>query len=230
MATEKTPRARRLPYPLRVIRAHSRLAISIVVGIAVMASLRGWSGWEVARQILVSWDAGVALYLVLAYSLMASSSAEHIPDHAADADEGRFAVLILTVLAALASLGAILAELGANPGVQRTPMQLALAGITILLSWVFIHTIFALNYAHDYYGEHGGKKSGLDFPNEKQPDYWDFVYFAFVIGMTSQVSDVRVTSKLVRHTVNAHGIVSFFFNVALLALTVNIAAGAIVTK
>ncbi len=194
------------------------------------AALRGLSAWEVARQILAGWDAGVALYLVLAYSLMARSSSEHIPDHAADADEGRFAILVLTVLAALSSLGAILAELGAGPGVQRTPMQLALAGITIVLSWVFIHTIFALNYAHDYYGEHGGKKSGLDFPGEKQPDYWDFVYFAFVIGMTSQVSDVAVTSKLVRRTVNAHGIVSFFFNVALLALTVNIAAGAIVEK
>ena len=230
MTTEKLRHRRRLPYPLRIMRAHPRLAIAIVFGIAVTAALRGLSAWEVARQILAGWDAGVALYLALAYRLMARSTSEHIADHAADADEGRFAILVLTVLAALSSLGAILAELGAGPGVQRTPMQLALAGITIVLSWVFIHTIFALNYAHDYYGEHGSKKSGLTFPGEKQPDYWDFVYFAFVIGMTSQVSDVAVTSKLVRRTVNAHGIVSFFFNVALLALTVNIAAGAIVEK
>jgi uncharacterized membrane protein len=227
MATERTRPARRLPYVLRVIRAHSRLAISIVVGIAVMAALHGWGGWDVTRQILVGWNAGVALYLVLAYYLMARSSAEHIRGHAARADEGQIAILVLTVLAALASLGAILAELGASPGAQRAPMQLALAGITLVLSWVFIHTIFALNYAHDYYGEHGGKKSGLNFPAEKQPDYWDFVYFAFVIGMTCQVSDVAVTSKLVRRTVNAHGIVSFFFNVALMALMVNIAASAI---
>ena len=106
-------------------------------------------------------------------------------------------------------------------------MPRALAAITIVLSWAFTHTIFALNYAHDFYGEHGGKKSGLNFPGKESPDYWDFVYFSFVIGMTSQVSDVGVTSKLIRRTVNAHGIVSFFFNAALLALTVNIAASAI---
>jgi uncharacterized membrane protein len=152
---------------------------------------------------------------------------EHIRAHAAREDEGRFAILLLTVFAALASLGAILAELGTSQGAQRTPGQLALAAITIVLSWAFTHTIFALNYAHDFYGEHGGKKSGLNFPGKEAPDYWDFVYFSFVIGMTSQVSDVGVTSKLIRRTVNAHGIVSFFFNAALLALTVNIAASAI---
>jgi uncharacterized membrane protein len=173
MATGKPRRARRLPYVLRIINAHRRLAIGNVLGIAVWAALRGWGGWEATRQILVAWDAGVALYLMLTYRLMARSGVEHIPAHAADADEGRLALLVLTVLAAMASLGAILAELGASPGAPRTPVQLTLAGITIVLSWVFIHTIFALNYAHDYYGEHGGKTSGLDFPGEEQPDYGD---------------------------------------------------------
>jgi len=136
-------------------------------------------------------------------------------------------VLVLTVFAALASLGAILAELGVSPGASRTATQLALATTTIALSWAFTHTIFALHYAHDFYGDYGGKRSGLNFPGEEEPDYWDFVYFSFVIGMTSQVSDVAVTSQLIRRTVNAHGIVSFFFNATLLALTVNIAASAI---
>ena len=102
-----------------------------------------------------------------------------------------------------------------------------MATTTIVLSWVFIHTIFALHYAHDYYGEHGNKQSGLNFPGDDTPDYWDFVYFSLVIGMTAQVSDVAVASKLIRRTVTAHGIVSFFFNVALLALMVNVAASAI---
>jgi uncharacterized membrane protein len=102
-----------------------------------------------------------------------------------------------------------------------------LATTTIALSWAFIHTFFALHYAHDFYGEHGAKQGGLNFPGDDEPDYWDFVYFSFVIGMTSQVSDVTVTSKPIRQTVAAHGIVSFFFNVTLLALTVNIAASAI---
>jgi uncharacterized membrane protein len=96
-----------------------------------------------------------------------------------------------------------------------------------VLSWVFIHTIFALHYAHDYYGEYGAKQSGLNFPGDEPPDYWDFVYFSFVIGMTSQVSDVAVAGRPIRRTVIAHGVVSFFFNVALLALMVNLAASAI---
>ena len=225
MAKPKSPRARRPPYVLRVIRFHWRLAAAILLGVAVTALLP--SHWGFATRLLVGWDTGVVLYLALVYSLIARASVEHIRVHAAREDEGRFAILLLTVFAALASLGAILAELSTSQGSQRTPGQLALAAITIVLSWAFTHTIFALNYAHDFYGEHGGKKSGLNFPGKESPDYWDFVYFSFVIGMTSQVSDVGVTSKLIRRTVNAHGIVSFFFNAALLALTVNIAASAI---
>ena len=224
MAKPKSSRARRLPYVLRVIRFHWRLAAAIVLGGAVTALLP--SHWGFATRLLVGWDTGVVLYLVLVYSLIARASVEHIRVHAAREDEGRFAILLLTVFA-LASLGAILAALSTSQGAERTPGQLALAAITIVLSWAFTHTIFALNYAHDFYGEHGGKKSGLNFPGKESPDYWDFVYFSFVIGMTSQVSDVGVTSKLIRRTVNAHGIVSFFFNAALLALTVNIAASAI---
>ena len=159
--------------------------------------------------------------------LMARSTIQHIRDHAAQDDEGRFAILVLTVLAALASLAAIVAELGIGEGGKRTGTQLALATVTIFLSWTFIHTIFALNYAHDYYGEHGAKRSGLKFPDYADPDYWDFVYFSFVVGMTCQVSDVAVASQPIRRTVIAHGVVSFFFNTALLALTVNIAASAI---
>jgi uncharacterized membrane protein len=227
LMTDKPRRARRLPNPVRIIRGHPRLATGIVVGIAVMAALHGV---ETTRRFLIGWDAGVVLYLVLVFTLMARSGIEHIRGHAARTDEGRVALLVLTVVAAAASLGAIIAELGISRGGSPSAMQLALAVITIVLSWIFTHTIFALHYAHDYYGEHGGKVSGLAFPGEDKPDYWDFVYFSFVIGMTSQVSDVAVTSRLIRRTVNAHGIVSFFFNAALLALTVNIAAGAISEK
>jgi uncharacterized membrane protein len=84
-----------------------------------------------------------------------------------------------------------------------------------------------LQYAHDFYQEAGGKGGGLTFPGGEEPDYWDFVYFSFVIGMTSQVSDVAIVSKSMRRTAAAHGIISFVFNAALLALTVNIAASAI---
>jgi uncharacterized membrane protein len=228
MATPKTSRSRRLPYVLQVILVHWRLAVTIVLALVVM-TLLPCSSCTLATRLLVGWNIGVVLYLVLAYWLIARASVDDIPINAAREDEGRLAILILTVLAAIASLGGILAELTTNPGVHRTPVQLALSAITILLSWAFTHTIFALHYAHDFYGEHGGKKSGLDFPGKDAPDYWDFVYFSFVIGMTSQVSDVRVTSRLIRSTVTAHGIVSFFFNAAVLALTVNIAASTITT-
>jgi uncharacterized membrane protein len=125
------------------------------------------------------------------------------------------------------SLAALFIELGTSgTGGSRQPGALILAIITIVLSWAFIHTMFALHYAHEFYDESDGR--GLTFPGgEDEPDYWDFVYFALVVGMTSQVSDVGVTSKVIRRTVAAHGVVSFFFNVALLALMVNIAASAI---
>ena len=214
-----------MPFVLRVVLARPRLAASVALGLAVTAALP--SDHWVTTRLLVGWDVGIALYLVLVFSLMARSGVAHIRGHAAHEDEGRFAILVLTVLAALASLGAILVELGTGQGADRAPMQLALATATIVLSWIFTHTIFALHYAHDYYGEHGARKSGLAFPGEDAPDYWDFVYFSFVIGMTSQVSDVAVVSKPIRRIVSVHGVVSFFFNAALLALTVNIAASAI---
>ena len=99
--------------------------------------------------------------------MMARAGIEHMRRNAALQDEGRFAILILTVIAAAASLGAILSELSTAQGATRTGMQLALATITIVLSWTFVHTIFALHYAHEYYGERGGKHDGLNFPGEE---------------------------------------------------------------
>jgi uncharacterized membrane protein len=116
-------------------------------------------------------------------------------------------------------------ELGAT---KKSGPGLTLAVITIALSWTLVHTAFALHYAHDYY--RGSKPGGLQFPSgdkSDHADYWDFVYFSFVIGMTAQVSDVGITEKRIRRTATVHGIISFVFNTALLALMVNIAASAI---
>jgi uncharacterized membrane protein len=217
------PRRRRLPYPLRLVRARPRLAAATVLAIVVVALLP--SAWQMNARLLIGWDAGVGFYLALAYTLIARAGVGQMRRQAARVDEGRFVILVLTVFAGVASLGAILVELAGSAG--RTPSQLALATVTIVLSWFFIHTMFALHYAHDFYGERGDVCGGVNFPGDDEPDYWDFVYFSFVIGMTAQVSDVAVDSKVIRRTVTAHGIVSFFFNVALLALVVNIAANAI---
>ena len=122
-------------------------------------------------------------------------------------------------------LPASLRELGTA---HRGAIELAHATLTIALSWAAVHTVFALHYAHDYY--RGAKPGGLQFPSgdtHDHADYWDFVYFSFVIGMTAQVSDVGITDKTIRRTATAHGIISFIYNTALLALMINIAASAI---
>ena len=150
---------------------------------------------------------------------MANASIAKIRQRAAIVDEGALAVLVLTTAAALASLVAVLAELGHAPNLS----QIALGMGTILLSWVFMHSIFALHYAHEFYGEGGDHRTGgLVFPGDQEPDYWDFVYYSLVVAMTAQVSDVQITSKTIRRLTALHGVVSFFFNVTVLALTVNI--------
>jgi len=181
-----------------------------------------------ATKLLVGWDIGVGLYLVLAFSLMARSDAHRIRRRAANQDEGGMIILVLTVAAAIASLAAIFAELGTVEGTKREAGQLILATATVVLSWALIHSIFALHYAHEFYGEGRDHKfGGMAFPDDQEPDYWDFTYFAFTIGMCAQVSDVTVSSKSIRRTVLSHSVISFLFNAALLALTVNIAASAI---
>jgi len=209
------------------VRTRPRLFSSGAIGVLVMLGLTAAPGWRPTTRLLVGWDVGIALYLVLAFHMMARSDVHRIRHRAASQDEGQVMILVLTVGAALASLAAILVEL-ASVGGNRQASHLALATVTILLSWAAIHTIFALHYAHEFYDAAAGPGRGMAFPGgDEEPDYWDFVYFSFVIGMTSQVSDVGITSKQIRRTVAAHGIVAFLFNAALLALTVNIAASAI---
>jgi uncharacterized membrane protein len=224
--TDQPHSRRHLPRPLRIVRARPRLFISALIGVVVVAISP--SDWRTATRLLIGWDLGLALYLTLALRMMAVADVNHIRQRARLQDEGQFTVLALTATAAFASLGAIVALLGMSEANNRDPTHLLLGVVTILLSWTFIHIMFALHYAHEFYDQNGGKGGGLIFPGDlREPDYWDFVYFSFVIGMTSQVSDVAITCRPIRHTVSAHGIISFIFNVALLALTVNIAASAI---
>jgi uncharacterized membrane protein len=224
--TEQTQSHRRLPMPIRIVRARPRLFISALIGVVVIALCP--SDWRIATRLLVGWDVGLALYLGLLLRMMSVAEVRHIRMRAKLQDEGQITVLTLTAIAALASLGAIVALLGMSEAGNRAPAHLMLAIATIFLSWTFTHSMFALHYAHEFYDENGGRGGGLIFPGDlKEPDYWDFVYFSFVIGMTSQVSDIAITCRPIRHTVSAHGIISFFFNVTLLALTVNIAASAI---
>jgi uncharacterized membrane protein len=106
-------------------------------------------------------------------------------------------------------------------------LDLATCAAALLLSWLFMNTLFALHYAHQFYGDDARRqrRGGLEFPGRDDPDYWDFVYFAIVIGMTFQVSDVQITSRSIRRTVLVHGLVAFAFNVVIIALSVNVVAG-----
>ena len=202
----------------RFVRLHIRLVVSTAFGIAVMLALLPLP-WRPATRILAGWDCGVTLYLVLICRLMARESIARIRERAAVEDEGAIALLVLTTAAALVSLAAVVAELGDS----FSPYQITLGIGTILLSWAFMHTIFALHYAHEFYGEGDDQRiGGLVFPGDEAPDYWDFLYYSLVVAMTAQVSDVQITSKVIRRLTAAQGVISFFFNVTVLALTVNI--------
>ena len=216
-------RFRKKPVLFRVVYGRPRTFSAIAVGIVASFLLPG--SLRPATRLIVGWDVFAALYLVLAYIMMLRCDVAHIRRSAIMQDDGRFLILLLTAFGALASLAAIVYELGASKG---NPAGLIVAIVTIALSWTLVHTAFALHYAHDFY--RNKKPGGLQFPSGDQhedADYWDFVYFSFVIGMTAQVSDVGITDKIIRRTATAHGVVSFVFNTALLALMVNIAASAI---
>lgn len=217
------------PLPVRVARLHGKLFVAAIVGTVVLLALIPVD-WREVTKLLVGWDSGVALYLALTHPVILRADVARIRKRAAEQDEGAFAMLVLTIVATLASLVAIVFELGGSKQVPRHDAiaHVLLAITTILLSWSFVHTIFSFHYAHEYYGERrDGKIGGLKFPGDNIPDYWDFLYFSLVIGMTSQVSDVAVTSKVIRRMVAIHGVLSFFFNVMVLALTVNIVSNLI---
>lgn len=214
------------PLPLRIYRLHAKLAIAAVVGLIVAAVLLAFELRETTR-LLAGWDSGLAVYLVLTYLMMRRAEIAQIRRRASEQDEGAFAILLLSISATFASLVAIVFALGsAKQGGGAVGIGLAIA--TILLSWTFVHTIFSFHYAHEYYGERrDGKIGGLLFPGDDKPDYRDFLYFSLVVGMTSQVSDVQITSKVIRRMAAAHGVLSFFFNLVVLALTVNMVANVI---
>ena len=216
-------RFRKMSRPARVVYARPRTFIAVAIGIVAFFLLP--DSLRLVTRLLMSWDGFITVYLTLVYIMIFRCELSHIRRNAVLQDDGRFLILLVTALGAFASIAAIVFELGSS---NRSAPQLTLATVTIALSWAAVHTTFALHYAHDYY--RGAKPGGLQFPSGDQhdhADYWDFVYFSFVIGMTAQVSDVGITDKTIRRTATAHGIISFVFNTALVALMVNIAASAI---
>jgi uncharacterized membrane protein len=211
---------------LQIIKVHPRLMSAGMVGaiclIAFPAQL------PATMRALLAWDIGVGLYLALTWTMMLRSDLERLRVRANLEDEGAVIILTLTIVAAIASVFAIVVELidVSDLPLREVRVRLALVVITIVLSWTFIHTAFALHYAHEFYDEDAKLPHPcLHFPGTEEPDYIDFLYFAFVMGTTSQTADVDIASSRMRRLALTHGVISFFFNTTLLAVTVNIAAG-----
>jgi uncharacterized membrane protein len=187
-------------------------------------------GWPQTVRSSIAFDLGGIVYLIFAFHLIATCGSDRIRARAARRDDSRIVILGIVLLAIAASFAAIAGLIGYAklPQVGATEKGLigALAVITIMISWTVTQVAFALHYARDYYRPDAGSDSGagLAFPSCESPDYWDFLYFSTSIGATSQTSDTSVRSRALRRLVTLHSVIAFFFNTAVLALTVNIAA------
>ncbi|MDR3437615.1 DUF1345 domain-containing protein [Telmatospirillum sp.] len=213
----------------RQLRNRPRLWIAIAAGLVLWVSTP--ASLSQATRTILSLDLGALVFLGLTWHMMAASTRERMRLRARMQDEGRVTILLLTVGAAVISLAAIAVELRQVkdlPAGQQLA-HIGLAAATIICSWLVTHTMFALHYAHTFYdeGEGEGKDhaGGLEFPGAGHPDYWDFLYFSFVIGMTGQTSDVQIASRKMRRLCLGQGVLAFFFNTVILALSINIAAG-----
>ena len=219
---------------MKIIRRHTlrllsrpHLLASVLLGFVLYFLLQPWVGREVTRALL-AWDGGVILFLLFSFIYMSGADDHCMKRRAISHDEGGRLILALTLLAAVASIGALGAELTqakGHGGIARA----GLAAGTVVLSWLFVQIAFAMHYAHLYYlseSPNGSHNRGLDFGyTDEEPDYWDFVHFSIVIGATSQTADIVFKSRAMRRVGTLHSVVAFGFNTAILDTMINLAAG-----
>jgi uncharacterized membrane protein len=203
-----------------------RFIISVALAIIIyLLLLRTELG--VVVRIMIAWSAFALSYIITSCIVFFTQSSEDIRKHSKQEDGSRVFVFLLVVITSFASLFTVLLLLSSQ-SLKDTPQTIfipvAVGGM--ILSWLMVHTIFSFHYAHLYYGNDTNDSSkhaeGLEFPEEKKPDYVDFAYFSFVIGMTFQVSDTQITSRSIRRLVLLHGLLSFGLNTFVVALTINI--------
>ena len=181
-------------------------------------------------KIMIAWAAFALSYIITSCIVFFTRTATGIREHAKQEDGSRLYVFLLILLTSFGSLFAVLL-LMLSKSAKDTPqiiyIPVAISGM--LFSWAMVHTIFCFHYAHLYYGNDTSDPTkhaeGLEFPKEKKPDYLDFAYFSFVIGMTFQVSDVQISDRVMRRLVLLHGLLSFLLNTFVVALTINLIAG-----
>ncbi len=205
-----------------------RLLYGGAAGLAV--ALLPWSFDGLARG-LVGWCGGVAVYLLLAWWLAHSFDAERTRTRARSLDQPDLLILVsmlVVVGVSVVVIAMLLQQVKQMDGPDRTA-HIALGLVALAGSWLMIHTIYAFHYAHRYYQNEkspGDDEDSLDFPGREDPDYADFLYYAFVVGMTAQVSDVQVMTREMRRITLVHSVLSFAFNMLVLALSINVVAGA----
>ena len=215
---------------MRLIQARPRLFVCIAIGILLTLLLP--HDWRLATRLLIAWNGAIILYLFLGAHMMMRADKLSIRRRAQLTDDGKYAFLGLSVLAAIASFAAIVFELSGVKDLTgpNKAAHIALVVTTIVSSWFFVHLTFTLHYAHEYFADElrtpdpTDVRGGLIFPGTKDPHYLDFLYFSYIIGVASQTADVATSSRTMRALALVHGIVSFFFNTTILALTINIAA------
>ncbi len=207
---------------IRHLRRRPRFSLSAVIFLTLAGVLLA-CGMSPSRSLLLAFDVAAAVFLAATALMFSRVTPVLLRSIAAEQDEGRWGFLWIGVVVSLVALVALSVELDASK--SGGLVEIFLAGTSLLLSWLFMNTVFALHYAHDFYRGAVDAKARLEFPGEEDPDYWDFAYFAVVIGMTFQVSDVQICDRSIRHVALAQSVIAFFFNVIIIAISVNIVAG-----
>lgn len=212
---------------LRIVRGRPRLFTGLCIGAGSTPLLP--AALPLTTRAVLGWDIAVPVFLALASHHFMRADHADIAQDAARQEEGEWTLFGLVLFGAMMSFIAILEFSGLSQKKGHNGLFLLMVTLTLTFSWLMTNVTFAYRYAHEYYAQRddGGIVRGLVFPDENSPDYLDFVYFAFVIGMTFQVSDVQITGRIFRRLATLHGLIGFVFNTVILALTVNIAAGII---
>ncbi len=209
-----------------------RLVISFLAGIIVFFCM--YNHHPFAITFMISWITFAATTLFITWSTILYFHPQEISAVANEQDTTRLVMFLFVVGAAFISLFAIILLLQTSPGGKGINKHIFLSATSVFFSWVLIHTVFTLRYAHIYYtypvcGENETPKcdGGLDFPGTPHPDFLDFAYFSFVLGMTFQVADVNITGRKIRRLALLHGFLSFVYNTIIVALSINIISGMI---
>ena len=213
---------RALAVRLAHLPSYLRLGAAVVVGVGAAFALP--HDWPKAVRLVASWDGFAITSLLLTWFTILSLRPAHIRRIARIEDPSRALSLVLVVLGAAAALFAVLVLLQASVNMihQQKTSAIILALSAVVLAWLLIHTVFTLRYAHLYHGAMQGEQ-GLQFPGDACcPEYLDFAYFAFVIGMTAQTSDIAITTRRMRVNTLIHGMISFAFNTAVVALSIGV--------